>query len=323
MVEIRATMSRAYRGQELARAMTEESQQGSDDLIGVVLSQSITHVGHERIVLARYELMHSSEFPHPARGNSAFESKMNSAVEHLGGPPEHYLVRDGHKPPLPDQYPEAILRELMSVFDRARKSVVRSHMFMTGAVTIAEHPEEILVDNPEQAVTLGKLATEAFWEHAEAAYIRLASYWDRVGQVLDFAFFNIRKFDQNGFNAVMDRVATNAVPMNDRFKSHPSWSRLRAYQTSEKEDGLKWLLSRRNLIVHSLHLHPLPDDNDSVFESQFNHLDKAHREKLRPRTIRGEVEILTRQLKKAAELFPDFLHVVEFSPSRKVDPFIY
>ncbi len=247
---------------------------------------------------------------------------MNSTVEHLGGPPEYYLVRDGYTPPLPDQYPEAILREVMSVFERAQKSVIRSHMFMTGAVTIVEHPDDLLVGNREQAVALGKFATEAFWEHAESAYIRLASYWDRVGQVLDFAFFNIRKFDQNGFSAVMDRVATNAVPMNDRFKSHPSWMHLRAFQNSEKEDGLKWLLSRRNLIIHSLHLHPLPDEDNSVFESQFNHLDTAHREKLRPRAAREEVGILTGQLQRAAELFPDFLRVVEFSPSRKVDRFI-
>ena len=301
--------------------MSEKSE-NSGDSIGVILSQSITHVGHERIVLARYERLHSSEFAHPAQGNDAFERKMTSTVEHLGGPPEYYMVRDGYKPPLPDQYPEAILREVMSVFDRARKSVVRSHMFMTGAVTIVEHPDDLLVDNREQAVALGKLAAEAFWEHAEAAFIRLASYWDRVGQVLDFAFFNIRKFDQNGFNAVMDRVATNAVPMIDQFKSHPSWTRLRAFQNSEKEDGLKWLLSRRNLIIHSLHLHPLPNDDNSVFESQFNHLDTAHREKLRPRPMREEGQILTTQLRRASELFPDFLRVVEFSPNRKVERFI-
>jgi hypothetical protein len=56
-----------------------------------------------------------------------------------------------------------------------------------------------LPESPEAAAQLIKQAQGAFWEHAEAAYIRLYSFWDRVGQVLDFAFFNIRKFDQNGF----------------------------------------------------------------------------------------------------------------------------
>ena len=130
-----------------------------------------------------------------------------------------------------------------------------------------------LPKNPDAAAALIREAQAAFWEHAEAAYIRLCSFWDRVGQVLDFAFFNIRKFDQNGFAAIMDRIDLNAVPMADGLKNCNSWQRLRSFQTSEKEDGLKWLVQRRNLVVHSLHLHPVKTDEEGVFKSQFNHLD--------------------------------------------------
>ncbi|MGY4600379.1 hypothetical protein ACVWXL_008125 [Bradyrhizobium sp. GM22.5] len=156
----------------------------------------------------------------------------------------------------------------------------------------------------------------------KAAYIRLYSFWDRVGQVLDFSFFNIRKFDQNGFTAVMDHIHSNAVPMDMRLKSSPSWKRLRTFQTSEKEDGLKWLLQRRNLVVHSLHLHPVGTEDDGVFKSQFNHLDAAHREKLRPREPSEEVALLMGQLEKASTHFRDFLDIVELTPSRKRESYL-
>jgi hypothetical protein len=85
---------------------------------------------------------------------------------------------------------------------------------MAGSSLLAEQPSAMgLPDNPDAAALFIKQARSAFWEHAGAAYIRLYSFWDRVGQVLDFAFFNIRKFDQNGFTAVMDRVHSNVVPI--------------------------------------------------------------------------------------------------------------
>lgn len=301
--------------------MTAEEQPRASQSDADVLAQAINHVTIDRVILARYDRVFFADFPHLGGTAEALNRQLDATSEHLGGPPEHYLVREGCKPPPADSYPEAVLREVMSVFDRARKSVTRAHMFMTGAATIQESPDDFILE-PEQLASLDQVTSDAFWEHAEAAYIRLASYWDRVGQVLDFAFFNIRKFDHLGFTAVMDRVAANAVPMNDRLKRNGSWTRLRAFQTSEKDDGLKWLLVRRNLIIHSLHLHPLPVEDEPVFESQFNHLETAHRDRQKPRSMRDEAEILKRQLRRAVHLFEDFLRIVEFSPSRRVDPFI-
>lgn len=299
---------------------TEDDSEDAASLASHILSRAINHVSSEAVVLAQYERLYEDEFPSIGSAGEAFERTMTGVMEHLGGPPAYYLLREGRTAPPADNYPEAILREALEVYERARKSVIRSHMFMAGAMVFVEHPDSLEIKDPEQVAAFAKLVTRTFWEHAEAAYIRLASYWDRVGQVLDFAFFNIRKFDQNGFTAVMDRIAVNAVPMNDRLKSSSSWQKLRAFQTSEKENGLKWLLSRRNLIVHSLHLHPLPTEDELMFASQFNHMEKAHREKLRPRDVRGEVEILTMQLKTAAELFHSFLGIVKNSASRRVDP---
>jgi hypothetical protein len=284
-----------------------------------VLGNAVSYVANEALLLAQYEIVQEDKFanlrnPHD---DGSFERRLERVEVHLGGPPKHYLLRVGDEPPPADNYPYDVLKEVLDVFSRARKSVLRAHLFMAGSSLLSEQPDLMeLPKEPGIAAMFVAQAAEAFWEHAEAAYIRLFSFWDRIGQVLDFAFFNIRKFDQNGFYAVMDRVSVNAVPMNASMATSGCWKRLRTFQTSEKDDGLKWLLQRRNLIVHSLHLHPVRDDEASVFKSQFNHLDAAHRDKLRPRTIAGEVAQLKLQLTRAADLFPDFLTLLEMSPSR-------
>lgn len=296
-----------------------ETQQ--DQLAGV-LGNTVAYVANEALLLAQYERIQEDKFAKLWLENDGggFDKRMNGVAEHLGGPLEFYLLRKEEQPPAADRYPEAALREALDVFHRARKSVLRAHLFMTGSSLLADVPEIMnMPEDPGAAAIFVRHAEEAFWEHAEAAYIRLFSFWDRLGQVLDFAFFNIRKFDQNGFYAVMERVAANVMPMNAELKASGSWQRLRAFQTSEREDGLKWLLLRRNLIVHSLHLHPVQDSEEGMFKSQFNHLDAAHREKLRPRDPAGEVKLLLGQLDRAGALFADFLTLLERSPPRTSD----
>lgn len=290
-----------------------------------VLGKVVSHVCNETIILAQFEGFQAEAFPQLwiEQDDVAFSARMERVSQHLGGPLGAYVVRDGHEVPPVDNYPVEALHETIEVFLRARTSVLRATMFDAGSRLLMANPELIeLSADPTVSQAFMHQAQATFWEHAESAYIRLYSFWDRVGQVLDFAFFNIRKFDQNGFNAVMDRIHANAVPIDVNLKVSGSWKRLRAFQCSEKDDGLKWLLQRRNLVVHSLHLHPLPDIQDDVFKSQFNHLEVAHREKLRPRSQLEEVALLKGQLGKAAELFSCFLTVVEHSPLRQQERFI-
>ena len=302
-----------------------DNPHGRAEAIAQALGNAIAYVSNELVVLTQYEAYQEDKFPElwDDAAAGAFDARMNSVEEHLGGPPEAYLVATGASAPLSDSYPRAALREALDVFRLARKSVLRSHMFMTGALMLQEDPTLItLSSDPAVGALFVKGAEKAFWEHAEAAYIRLYSFWDRVGQILDFAYFNIRKFDQNGFHAVVERVAANVAPMNPQLKDSGAWKRVRAFQSSEKDDGLKWLLLRRNLIIHSLHLHPLRENDDAMLRSQFNHLDSAHREKLRPRQMPQEVKQLMVHLNRAATLFNDCLVIVRLSPSRKVDRFV-
>lgn len=301
-----------------------------------LLGEVVSHVANEPLLLVRYEQQQEDAFARiwPNGDSGPMSKRLDEIVLHLGGPPRYYILQQDENPPPEDGYPGAALQEVLAVFERARKSVIRAHMFLVGNQAVEDNPELLgHFDNPKVSDGIRALSSAAFWEHAEAAYIRLASYWDRVGQVLNFAFFNIRKFDRDGFQAVVDRIHANVVRMDDKLAKSSSWKMLRDFQTSGKDDGYKWLQERRNLVVHSLHLQPVPPeedasesieseaDNDTVFTSQFNHLDHAHREKLRPREPRGEVLLLMNQLNMAGVLFKHFLSLLEASPSKKRDGF--
>ncbi|HFF3781729.1 TPA: hypothetical protein ACGCF2_000195 [Stenotrophomonas maltophilia] len=303
----------------------DEEMDEQTELFYKSLSNAVAYVSNEALVLTQYEVARPGLFPKLWDGIGDFDKRMNDIAEHLGGPPDFYIMSKTREvePPPADSYPDATLREALEMFLRARKSVVRAHMFMTGSTVLAHAPEMMdLSTETDEAELFVSSAQSAFWEHAETAYIRLYSFWDRIGQILEFAFFNIRKFDHNTFSAVIDRINANIVPMSKRLESSASWKRVRTFQKSEKEDGLKWLLARRNLIVHSLHLHPIKTKDESVFKSQFNHLENSHREKLRPRDAGGEVDLLLGQLNQAASLFGSVLSIIQTTPSRKVDPFI-
>src|SRR5262249_10897073 len=160
--------------------------------------------------------------------------------------PRLFIVFNGQRETLPtyDTYFSAALGEALENFQRCRRSICRSHMLCLAGEYMRK------LDPPQQgeATNFYKKATgELFWEHAETSYIRLASFWDRIGQLLDFVFFNIRQYERDGFPAVMDRLRVNFVLVNDQIDNCEAWKLLRAYQTSEKPEGLNWLLRRRNL----------------------------------------------------------------------------
>lgn len=232
--------------------------------------------------------------------------------------PPCFIVRTDEKAPLEDGYPAAALREVLAVYHRAAKSVMRTHIFEM-ALRLTDKASPVEPEDDWDPKSHRPVVEDLFWEHAETAYIRLASYWDRIGQVLDFAFFNIRKFDQNGFDKVMHRLAANVTPMSPALQKSSSYLKLREFANSEKADGFKWLVQRRNLLVHSLHLHPLEDQTTEVFDTQFNHLEQSYRLKLKPGSPFEESQILSNQLNQAARLFIPMMEIIKRSPDRKVD----
>jgi hypothetical protein len=238
--------------------------------------------------------------------------RISGITNRLGAPP--LVIVTGQNEPLPkyDTYSDAAFHEAIAVFYAARKSVCRAHMLEIGTAALHSFPESVPTESEQFRSSFLLNAEHAFWEHAENAFVKLCSYWDRVGQILDFTFFRIRQFERDGFTAVMDRIHVNFFPVYEDIRNSLAWKSLRKYQNSEQEDGLKWLLRRRNFIIHSLHLQPIQTEaEEKIFESAYNHLEESLRQRLRPGTPKQEVKRLHAHLLAAAELFSHVLTLCE------------
>lgn len=297
--------------------MNEETKDERYDRLAKVLGNAVAHAANEGLVLARLEEFFS---PKPAKlaekdtDAEKLKKRLEALTLKLGGAPEFIVSGENDERPNYDTYPNAAISEVISVFHRARRSVTRAQMFLTGSHLLLTHPEVVNLPEDEDVALLFKQNVEdVFWEHTETAFIRLSSFWDRIGQLLDFIFFGIRQYERDGFAAVMDRINNNILPVNSEIKKSIDWSALRKYQTSESEDGLKWLLRRRNLIVHSLHLQPLVDfsTDHELFESAYNHLEEKLINKLKPGKAEEEVTRLHLHLGAAASLFHHVLNLSE------------
>jgi hypothetical protein len=298
---------------------TDESREESE--LADVLSNVLTLSLNESRVVAQLEALGYFS-PMPAdipRDDDAkvLKGKLDQLTENLGGPPSLIITKIGDAAPEFDFYIDAAIDEFIATFDRARMSVCRAHLFLIGNALIAKGQASAhLPHDPDIRDAMISEAVERFWEHAETAYIRLGSYWDRAGQILDFAFFNIRQYERDGFAAVMDRIRTNIVPVSVEVEASPVWKRMRDFQKSQRKDGLQWLVRRRNLLVHSLHLGPAPEDpkEDPIFTVAYNHLNEAARSKLKTGTPEEEISALHDQLARAAMLFENVVNLALLAP---------
>lgn len=304
------------------------------DTLTIALTKVVEQIAAEQVTLALLEDFFSPKPAKLAQSEAEVKSlddRSSQVIQRFGGPPRvHLIIRandgsDDGKVEQFDDYPAAAIAEIVNMFHRTRRSVCRAQMLLTGSHLLHETPDLFLQKMPPDVEKdfLGAVDS-SFWEHVEMAYIRVASYWDRVGQLLDFAFFSIRQFERDGFTAVVDRIHSNFAPMDAGFQNKPEWKSVRAFQTSEKEDGLKWLLRRRNLLVHSLYLRPIEENEQAtdssgvaLFTSEFNHLEASLRRKLAPGSPSQEIERLNVQLQKAAELYPAILGLCEYAADRR------
>lgn len=297
--------------------MKKESRDERYKKFIAVLGDALSISANEVTLLARLE-----EFfdPIPAKlvntesEKKELQKRVDTLVENLGGPPKLFIIGNDEKKPKYDTYPTAAMSEILNVFHRVRRSVTRTQLYLVGSNIINEHPELLnLSANHETTLNLQEIISEVFWEHAETSFIRLSSYWDRVGQFFDFVFFRIRQFERDGFAATMDRIHNNITPIHSEIKLSIAWKALRKFQISEQEDGLKWLLRRRNLIIHSLHLQPMWDssEDNELFESAFNHLEIKLRDKLKPGLPKTEIERIHLQLSAATDLFKHVITLCE------------
>lgn len=301
--------------------MNTPTEQDSEDRFAEVLGEVMAYAAKEPVILGRLEEYFS---PKPAKLAESIDeqSKLNAQVERVirafGGAPKLIIQGNNDPKPMYDMYMAAALNEAITMFHRARRSICRAQTFLIGAHLLGSTTD--LFNQPltaELRDVMHRSADSIFWEHTETSFIRLASYWDRIGQILDFSFFSIRQYERDGFSAVLDRIRSNVLRMNPDYGVHDSWRELWAYKKSEREDGLQWLLSRRNLLVHSLHLRgqALTEQNE-IFDSAFNHLDSRFRQNLAPGIPSKEIERVHVHLNQAARLFPHVLLFCEHHANR-------
>jgi hypothetical protein len=294
--------------------MSQSTAKDRADRLADVLGDTLAHAANEALILARLEAFLD---PKPAQLATSKEhaTELNRSIDDLirayGGPPRLIFHAIDQPKPRYDTYLAAALDEVTRLFERSRNSLCRAKAFLIGMHFLETKPEVINLPAdapPEVRRFFHEGTSNAFWEHAEACYIRLAGYWDRVGQVLDFAFFGIRQYERDGFSAVLDRIRANTLHMYPEIGRLPAWEALWNYKKSEREDGLQWLLSRRNLLVHSLYLRPVDNDDDhELYESAFNHLDTRLRENLAVGSPEIEVNRLHTHLSAAATLLPQVI----------------
>lgn len=304
---------------------SDEATEGVRKLVEFIAGEQLALVAFKKLFDDRPARIWKSDAE-----RKAIQERVFDLVERFGRPSHVHLMNrandgsDDSNIERFDAYPAAALEEVGKLFERTLHTVCRAQLMLFGSHLLEENPN--LFPDVQRSVHEGfvGILDSCFWEHAETAYIRMASYWDRVGQVLDFTFFSIRKYERDGFTTVMDRIYSNFIPMDATLSALPEWKALRTFQTSEKQDGLKWLLRRRNLLVHSLYLRPLTqsdsstEDNEAVlFAAEFNHLEESLRKKLAPGSPLEEMERLYLQVQKAAELYPAMLGLCEYAVERR------
>jgi hypothetical protein len=183
-----------------------------NDRLASVLGDTLAHAANEALILARLEEFLDPKPPKLATSKEhadALNKSIDTLVRLYGGPPRLIIHFTNEPKPRYDTYLSAALDEVMRLFDRTRNSLCRARAFLIGMHFLETKPNLINIPEdapPEVHSFFRDGASTAFWEHTESCYIRLAGYWDRVGQVLDFAFFGIRQYERDGFSAVLDRI---------------------------------------------------------------------------------------------------------------------
>jgi hypothetical protein len=287
------------------------------DELAETLGKLLDLTVNEAVVLKRLEKFFS---PQPANLVETEEqaeelgNRLSELCEMFGGPPAVITINEQTMLPRFDTYAEAAADEILQAFHRCRRGVCRAHMFFIAASFLQEHPNVWKnKSEPEEEAAIFETLRERFWDGAESTYIRIASFWDRVGQLLAFVFFNIRQYERDVFPEVIERIRKNYIPLHQELGESEAWDKLYDYKKSKKVEGFEWLQSRRNLLVHSLRLRPMPDpeEENPIFISAYNHLEKKIREKLKPGTMQEELEYLHSHLRSAATLFPEVIDLCQ------------
>ena len=273
------------------------------------LERVLSHAANEPLLTKRMEPYLS---PRPANiytdeaEAKDLERHIHKFLDKIEPQQKLIITRDGELHSSRDRirtYQFDISNELTDCFHVCRNAVCRLHMFYITHENVKVNREFWVDMSEEDTKVYGDLMAKSFWEALEIATVRLVSYWDRVGQLLDFVFFNIRQYERDGFPAVVERIKKNFATTFPDLASDASYKAFVEYTNSEKPVGFKWLTRRRNLAIHSTRFRPHEDTRDAMFEYEFNHFETRVIRNLALKSPKEELELIHAHLAKAAELF--------------------
>lgn len=241
---------------------------------------------------------------------SEVENKLDSISKAMGGVPKTFLMPEDGPQPTFDTFLDSAIDEIIKIYWRARKYVLYAKLYQLSEKFQGLHHEQLTGSyTKDELETLNKLVLEEFYDKAEIAFIRIASFWDRVGQLLDYVFFNIRQYEREVFPLVVERIQQNYANYHKSIDVAECWKRIAKFKNSDKHDGFQWLQSRRNILIHSLHL-SVPDESDDTkleYLCTKDHIKEKQVKKLQAKEPSDEMEILIKQLYMASMLFIDVL----------------
>jgi len=243
------------------------------------------------------------------------DRKTSELIKSLGGVPDFLYGLKNEPKPVFDTYVNSAIDEFFLSYQKAREAICRAHIKFIVNDIMGKHPEYIKKKPPKNLV--GYLEN-LYWDMVEISYIRLASYWDRAGQLLDYIFFNIRQYERDGFSAVIDRIHINVGRILPELLELEPWIDILKYRKAENPNGYKWLIRRRNLIIHSISLKNYEDykDDDELFESNYNHFDITIKKKLAPQKPEEELKQLLTQFNIATELFTKVIGICSWGAKK-------
>ena len=244
------------------------------------------------------------------------EEEFNRLIQEIiyahGGVPLVVIKKTGEKNPIYDTFIDSLISEILSMYQKTRRSIIKVQSQYAVVESLRYNKQFFKTPAPEEVVLMFE---EYFWDSLEIAYLRLASYWDRIGQLFSFSFFNIRKYDKETFTDIIEKINSNYVLTISELKSMPEYKELWDYSKLEDKNGLKWLLQRRNLIIHSVGINTKTNNlvKGELFDSKYNHLDEKISNKLKKSNLKDEISVINFHYIKMCEYFKNCLQLSIFA----------
>lgn len=128
---------------------------------------------------------------------------LNSVIKKLSdildAPPQFIIQMEGEDKPVFDTYIESLLNEIVYSIRKVISSVknVETYHMLSFYSNYYE--------DREFSGFLTDIYAKEFWGKTEIAYIRMASTWDRIGQLLSFIFLILDNMTGKGFFLLYSR----------------------------------------------------------------------------------------------------------------------